>query len=105
MSSYLKPNATLIRSYSRFILSPHSLFQRGIATESEYCLPMPIKVFINKHLYGNVKMIKMIRLCAIYVYIAMPIQYELRRLFHLMNIQTHQNASPKSLILGAYFNS
>ena len=25
----------------------------------------------------------------------MPIQYELRRLFYLMNIQTHQNSTPK----------
>jgi len=34
--------------------------------------------------------------------VAMPIQYELRRLFHLMNIQTHRNSTPKALILGAY---
>jgi len=37
--------------------------------------------------------------------IAMPVQYELRRLFHLMNIQTHRNSTQKALILGAYFNS
>ena len=35
----------------------------------------------------------------------MPIQYELRRLFHFMNIQTHRNSTQKALILGAYFNS
>ena len=38
-------------------------------------------------------------------YVAMPIQYTLRRLFHLMNIQTHRNSTQKALILGAYFNS
>ena len=37
--------------------------------------------------------------------IAMPVQYELRRLFHLMNIQTHRNSTQKALFLGAYFNS
>jgi len=37
--------------------------------------------------------------------VAMPIQYELRRLFHLMNIQTYRNSTQKALILGAYFNS
>ena len=37
--------------------------------------------------------------------IAMPVQYELRRLFHLMNIQTHRNLTQKALFLGAYFNS
>jgi len=37
--------------------------------------------------------------------VAMPVQYELRRLFHLMNIQTHRNSTHKALILGAYFNS
>jgi len=39
------------------------------------------------------------------VKIAMPVQYELRRLFHLMNIQTHRNSTQKALFLGAYFNS
>jgi len=33
----------------------------------------------------------------------MPIQIELRRLFHLMNIKTHRNLTQKALILGAYF--
>ena len=37
--------------------------------------------------------------------VAMPVQHELRRLFHLMNIQTHQNSTQKALFLGAYFNS
>jgi len=37
--------------------------------------------------------------------VAMPVQYELRRLFHLMNIQMHQNSTQKALFLGAYFNS
>jgi len=37
--------------------------------------------------------------------LAMPVQYELRRLFHLMNIQMHRNLTQKELILGAYFNS
>jgi len=37
--------------------------------------------------------------------LAMPIQYELRRLFYLMNIQAHRNAIPNALILGAFFNS
>ena len=37
--------------------------------------------------------------------LAMPVQYELRRLFHLMNIQTHRNSTQKALFLGAYFNS
>jgi len=37
--------------------------------------------------------------------VAMPVQYELRRLFHLMNIQKHRNSTQKALILGAYFNS
>jgi len=35
--------------------------------------------------------------------VAMQIQYELRRLFYLMNIQTHQNSTPKALLLGASF--
>jgi len=29
--------------------------------------------------------------------VAMPVQYELRRLFHLMNIQTHRNSTQKAL--------
>jgi len=37
--------------------------------------------------------------------LAMPIQCELRRLFHLMNFQTHRNSTPKALILSAYYNS
>jgi len=37
--------------------------------------------------------------------VAMPNQYELRRLFYLMNIQTHRNSTPNTLILGAFFNS
>jgi len=37
--------------------------------------------------------------------VAMPVQYELRRLFHLMNIRTHRNSTKKTLFLGAYFNS
>jgi len=37
--------------------------------------------------------------------LAMPVQYELRRLFYLMNIQTHRNSTQKALFLGAYFNS
>jgi len=37
--------------------------------------------------------------------VAMPVQYELRRLFHLMNIQTHRNSTQKALFLGAYFDS
>jgi len=34
--------------------------------------------------------------------VAMPIQYELCRLFYLMNIQTHRNSTSKALILGAF---
>ena len=30
-------------------------------------------------------------------YVAMPVQYELRRLFHLMNIQMHRNSTQKVL--------
>jgi len=30
--------------------------------------------------------------------LAMPIQYELRRLLYLMNIQTHRNSTQKVLI-------
>jgi len=41
----------------------------------------------------------------VFLVVAMSIKYELRRLFHLMNIQTHRNSTPKALILGAYFNS
>jgi len=37
--------------------------------------------------------------------LAMPVQYELRRLFHLINIQTHRNSTQKARFLGAYFNS
>ena len=37
--------------------------------------------------------------------VAMPVQYELRRLFHLMNIQTHRYSTQKALFLCAYFNS
>jgi len=37
--------------------------------------------------------------------VAMPVQYELRHLFHLMNIQTHRNSTQKALFLGEYFNS
>ena len=37
--------------------------------------------------------------------LATPAQYELRRLFHLMNIQTHRNVTQKALFLDAYFNS
>jgi len=41
----------------------------------------------------------------VYLQLAMPVQYELRRMFHLMNIQTHRNSTQKALILGAYCNS
>jgi len=34
----------------------------------------------------------------------MLIQYELRRLFYLMNIHMRRNSTPKALILGAFFN-
>jgi len=33
--------------------------------------------------------------------VAMPVQFELRRLFHLMNIQTHRISTQKALFLGA----
>jgi len=38
-------------------------------------------------------------------YLAMPVQHELCRLFHLMNIQTHRISTQKALFLGAYLNS
>jgi len=40
-----------------------------------------------------------------YLELAMPVQYELRRLFHLMNIQTHRSSTQKALFLGACLNS
>jgi len=35
----------------------------------------------------------------------MPIQYELRRLTYLMNIQTRRNSIPKWVVLGVFINS
>jgi len=35
----------------------------------------------------------MLTTCQIILLVAMPVQYELRRVFHLMNIQTHRNST------------
>jgi len=56
-----------------------------------FSLPLQYFTYFNEHKLTGVM-------------VAMPVQYELRRLFHLMNIQTHRDSTQKALFLGAYFN-